>query len=1364
MPTMAEGATSKGSAAVGSPQTPVPTASRASADEDDFTPTMTDGRPSATSASSVVSKPPRQRRADDDETVTITDNAALQKAVSDASRPEQDEDFAPTLMEGEADKSDPGQRTTASKFAADYKQFVGSDDIAPTIVETPGGAGESAIAKPTQLSSDFEATLAEARSARQAGASRAGSASVATKASASHSSMSGSKIAQFLRRPLQPQGGDQAAHPSGDAANVQKYDIGAEIAKGGMGAILSARDINIRREVAMKVLLAGREITQNTIFRFIEEAQVTGQLEHPGIVPVYEFGLNPDGNVFYTMKFVKGVTLKDIIKKIRDGDQEIIAQYPLSRLLTVFQKVCDAMAFAHSKGIVHRDLKPENIMVGDFGEVLVMDWGLAKVLDEAQSHGISTVRLDLESGAAGAKVKTQSGTATAVPDEVDGSSSSKSITRQGIDSYFIDDDAESMKTMDGAIMGTPNFMAPEQASGHNDKIRQCSDIYALGGILYNLLTLRVPISGKSLTEMMVNIVRGNIQPPVEFNPASRYKKRKDAKPKDKAGGRVVEEKKIEFFHCPGGRIPEALSAVTMKALALKPEDRYPTVPALQKDIEAYQGGFATSAEEADMLKLMILMIKRHKAAFSILGVCFILVTTMGAGFITRLQEEKRIATKERDKAQLAQVQADGQRVKAENSKTEADRQRLQAENSRREAEQQRVQAEKARTAAEEEKEKAEQARKSAEEARKRVQEQKEEIQQTLDQLVEEKKRTEAERQAKEQATQARVEETKKREEVEKASAPEFVKKGQELAAQLDWPQAVEACAMAIKLDSSIGDAWLLRGRLHVGDLEFEEAVSAFAKVTNGSADTLTSVARKYYEIKFRQTGLSATDLRQLSQALKEMNDLVLSDRIYKVALEEDKKVLARFTTIRYDLKKANLELMDIHFQYTISDDAITLDLSNNKDLVNIKPLEGFPITHLDLSFTNVYELRHLIGMPLRVLHLPFGRMSSQNVFEGMPLEELHIHGKPEEDFSFITKFPKAKLHIHLYDWTDAADYSLEFLQHVAVSECRLYLHGRVFDDLEFFANVPLRQLVLVDSGITDLHPIRYLDIEYLDISRSQIKNFKTLAELPLKQLLLNDTAVSDKDLLYLKGKELEYLSLENTAVKEIEVLRGMPLRYLNISDTNVIDFNVLAGLPLKELHVNRLPVIELRFLEGMMLEALYAADTYVSDIRPLAPMPLKELDLGGTKVIDINLLERKPLSYLSIRDTLVASVRVVKGMPIKHLDIGNTPINDISALAEMGLNYLSIAKTEVNDISVLRKMPLKMLSLEQCKRLINIDAVKECVHLQRLVLPEHVVPIDFVKKHLTLEFLALSGDVAEITQTTTQFWSLYEARNKAVKR
>ena len=396
----------------------------------------------------------------------------------------------------------------------------------------------------------------------------------------------------------------------------RRYKLGKMVARGGMGAILDAVDVNLRRAVAMKVLLEPDKVGTDEILRFIQEARITSQLEHPSIVPVHELGVDGGGNVFYTMKFLKGHTLRDILKKIHDGDVETIKNYPLPHLLTIFQKVCDAVGFAHSKGVIHRDLKPENVMVGDYGEVQVMDWGLAKVLPRKGWKEVGGQRPEAESP----------------PRKTDRPRDESA--RRGIDSVRGTEIGEILKTMDGAIMGTPEFMSPEQALGKTEEIDERTDIYALGAMLFNILTLDVPVKGRSLEEIIEKVSTGAIKKPTEYN-----QKRTEETTAQNDEIPVRSQHAALLSHCPDGRIPDSLSAVTMRALEFEAYRRYQSIKEFQREIEAYQGGFATKAEKAGLFKQAALFIKRNKAAS--IGTAAVLL--IGCIFGARAAIEGRLA-------------------------------------------------------------------------------------------------------------------------------------------------------------------------------------------------------------------------------------------------------------------------------------------------------------------------------------------------------------------------------------------------------------------------------------------------------------------------------------------------------------------------------------------------------------------------------------------------------------------------------------------------------------------------------------------------------------------------------------------------
>ena len=267
-----------------------------------------------------------------------------------------------------------------------------------------------------------------------------------------------------------------------------RYQSGAELGRGGMGKVLEALEKPLQRPVALKVLLRpGEEENQR---RFIREARITGALQHPSIVPVHELNVDEKGRVFYTMKLVKGVTLLKILQDLAAREPEAIQRYSLPALLTIFQKVCDAVAFAHEQThpVIHRDLKPENIMVGDFGEVLVMDWGAAKILRDNETIGNSST---VPQGATACS-RSFFGVSKAPAAPVQPNESNRDL--EGIrDAETNEAAADLSLTQPGSMMGTPGYMAPEQARGHAAAADERTDIYALGAILYALVTLEAPV-------------------------------------------------------------------------------------------------------------------------------------------------------------------------------------------------------------------------------------------------------------------------------------------------------------------------------------------------------------------------------------------------------------------------------------------------------------------------------------------------------------------------------------------------------------------------------------------------------------------------------------------------------------------------------------------------------------------------------------------------------------------------------------------------------------------------------------------------------------------------------------------------------
>ncbi len=355
--------------------------------------------------------------------------------------------------------------------------------------------------------------------------------------------------------------------PDGSESPNLRYRILRPHARGGLGEVFVAEDTELHREVALKEIQpqhAGNDASRG---RFVLEAEITGGLEHPGIVPVYGLGTYRDGRPFYAMRFIKGDNLKEAIARYyatstprgessspagRDADNLEFRQ-----LLGRFIDVCNAVAYAHSRGVLHRDLKPGNIMLGKFGETLVVDWGLAKVVGRVESHkrpGDSPsdeVTLRLSSG---------SGVAASVA---------------------------------GSAVGTPAYMSPEQAAGKLNDLGPTTDVYSLGATLYTLLTNRPPVEGADVAEVLRKVQRGDI---------------------DWAALQ---------------RSPHALVATCKKAMALQPADRYATPLALAEDLEHWLADEPVSAHREPILVRTRRWMRQHRTLVTS-AAAVLLVATLGS--------------------------------------------------------------------------------------------------------------------------------------------------------------------------------------------------------------------------------------------------------------------------------------------------------------------------------------------------------------------------------------------------------------------------------------------------------------------------------------------------------------------------------------------------------------------------------------------------------------------------------------------------------------------------------------------------------------------------------------------------------------
>jgi serine/threonine-protein kinase len=284
--------------------------------------------------------------------------------------------------------------------------------------------------------------------------------------------------------PFRPDAGllDLTSQPWESAAEGSRFQIMRPHARGGLGQVMVARDLELDREVALKEIHNFHANRPSSRARFVREAEITGRLEHPGIVPVYGLGRHPDGRPFYAMRLIRGDTLRDLITRYHgpEGQARPAADRSLElrRLLGHFMTVCNTIAYAHSQGVLHRDLKPSNILIGPYGETLVVDWGLAKMIGSG-TH------------------------------ETTESQDGKAVDRQ---------EPSLAETRSGPVLGTPIFMSPEQFSGRPDQLGPAIDVYSLGATLYVLLTGKLAFQGIEPARVPEKVKRGDFVPPRQANP------------------------------------------------------------------------------------------------------------------------------------------------------------------------------------------------------------------------------------------------------------------------------------------------------------------------------------------------------------------------------------------------------------------------------------------------------------------------------------------------------------------------------------------------------------------------------------------------------------------------------------------------------------------------------------------------------------------------------------------------------------------------------------------------------------------------------------------------------------------------------
>jgi len=844
------------------------------------------------------------------------------------------------------------------------------------------------------------------------------------------------------------------------------------IKKGGMGEIVLCVEQNTHRRVAMKRMLPTTAKHPRQRARFVEEAQVTAQLEHPNIVPVHELGRDSSGAIYFTMKLVKGRSLSEIIAGLRSGEET----HSLVELLQIFLKVCDGVAFAHSRGVVHRDLKPGNIMVGDFGEVLVMDWGIARILAQRDRTGDQTVHTDRQ-----------------------------------------ETDAPGLHTMAGSMMGSPSYMPPEQATGQIDKIDRRSDIYSLGAILYAILTLRRPVTGKTNESILTKVVRGDIR-----------------KPEDRA---------------PQRDIPRELSAVAMKCMAKYRSGRYASVPQLQRDVRLHLEGRSVTADPDSFARALVKFFKRNKGIGVAMSAAAVLLTAIASVAFMRVSNERDSALASERKAVAAQ------KLQRETALASSERFAMQAIRA----------AETGRT----------------EEAHRRVVDAETvaidspwgpyargmlaRIDNSYAEAADLFNKALAIDPEHYRSRSALSETLLKMGDLNQAGRMladagrakdwrALLRAGQTLFEAGRWSESQTLFKRAVEIMEQANDA--TTGVRLATAKDVQEKIDKAQKIIDlaraksacdGFADTIRDLSPD------QQIPLVRDKFEEVNGPGAELLEIEVFDGQWIKASVSNKT--------RFLEPLEGLPLQHLECSWSKVDDLSPLRVMplrrlscRNTPVRSLAPLvESMTLTDLNCNGTRVRSLEPLKGMPLKDLDIGLTRVTDLGPLKGMPLESLNLQGTKVRDLEPLKGMGLIRLECSQSDIVDISP----------------------------LADMPLVVLSLGRTRVFDLSPLKDLPLRDLDISQTRAAELSLLTGMKLRKLACGDTEINDleplkgmkltvlacgkteiDDISVLKGMPLTRFDCHHTKISDLSPLSGAPLRELVMHNTKVTDLTPLKGMKL----------------------------------------------------------------------------------------------------------------------------------------------------------------------------------------------------------
>ncbi|MFO0906683.1 MAG: protein kinase [Pirellulales bacterium] len=1162
-----------------------------------------------------------------------------------------------------------------------------------------------------------------------------------------------------------------------------RYRLDGEIARGGMGAILKGRDTDLGRDLAIKVLLDAHKNKPEVVQRFVEEAQIGGQLQHPGIAPIYELGQFADKRPFFAMKLVKGETLSKLLADRAAPTAE------RGKFVGIFEQVCQTMAYAHSRGVIHRDLKPANIMVGAFGEVQVMDWGLAKVLqvggiaDEKKSQGLKQGQSIIQT--------LRSGVGSDLP-PMFGSTGSH--------------------TQMGSVMGTPAYMPPEQALGEVDRLDERADVFGLGAILCEILTGQPPYVGTDGTMVYRQASRGKLN---------------DAFARLDACGADAE-----------------LIALTKHCLELEPQNRPGNAGVLAERVTGYLESVETKLHETELAKVDAQvraeeLRRRQKLSYSAgaaIAASLLIGMTASVWQMKRAERETVRATKAEQEA-VATVdelratapafaeQARGMAAKEQYADAIAKLDyaiKLRpdaAEFLVAKGDLLRCQLQLVPAAA---------------------------IYREALRLQPGLARAEASAKLCEELLAAKPAADGKLSRESLAKLHVAMQQQQRPAAEL-----LPVARLLGEEKKLLVEYWLARfkdlpvsaenplekrltvredGRLAL-DLSGTKVLdltplanAPLAALNLSQCQDLSDLShlRGLELIDLNISETSVADLRPLREMRTLENLDISSSRV------SDLTALSELRLKSLECKRCRIS--DLHPIRKMSLEAI--DLVGTR-VADISPLIGMPIKSIDLSLAPVLDFSPLAQLPLEKCYLQRNRITDLGVLRGKPLKELVIWGceearnyavlseiktlelllipatyreLPAKDYEAIGAlrnlpelrqlgseimnrmgyaatgskdifwqewdreqaffselrlqgikfgFRKHSVGTYTVDIREQPLRDLSILKGMPIVE--LDLHRCLFTDLTPLRGLKLEKLSITSDVVTDLSPLRGMSIDRLYLNNcSKLTDVSPLTELPLRELYLDGCRkITDV------GALAEIPTLERVTVpilaRNVEALQKLPKLkllgfqlYGGVPDTTAANFWEIHRFA-SRLHESGIKPQALRRLDNGMWD-VDLSDSGVADLSPLRGMPIERLNLFRTVVTDLTPISELPLTFLELSHTPIADLGPLRGMPLKNLRLYRTQVSDLSPLQGMSLEQLDLSYTKVTDISVLRGMPLIEAKFMGSPALTDISPLADCKDLQIVTLPPKAKNFDFLRGVTKLRRLGFGEDT-----TAAEFWQGYDS-------